>query len=121
MNILSKNTFIALSLVVLVVFGMWWGLPDSSSEQLTTEVVGTGPDGNVVNALITLRTVTLTGTIFSDPSFISLKDLGVDIVPEPAGRRNPFAPLMSNVQAVAPTTPSQAVSPVPKEQPKGAR
>ena len=50
-------------------------------------------DSDVVTILLQLRAVSLSGTIFSDAAFTSLKDFGSQIVPEPVGRANPFAPL----------------------------
>jgi hypothetical protein len=52
-------------------------------------------DQELVATLLALRAVTLSGTIFQDPAFISLSDFSTPIVPEPVGRPNPFAPLQS--------------------------
>lgn len=61
-----------------------------TSEDLTTS---SGADKDVVETLLQLRAITLSGTIFSDPAFIALKDNGIQIVQEPMGRPNPFLPL----------------------------
>jgi hypothetical protein len=50
-------------------------------------------DQELVSTLLALRAVTLSGTIFQDPAFVSLVDFSTPIVPEPVGRDNPFAPL----------------------------
>ena len=46
-----------------------------------------------MGVLLDLRAIRLDGQIFSDPAFQSLRDSSVDIVLEPIGRVNPFAPL----------------------------
>lgn len=38
-----------------------------------------------------LRSTKIDISIFEDPVFASLKDFGVEIAPQPVGRRNPFA------------------------------
>lgn len=104
---LFKNKWTILGLAVVVGIGIWYSLPsDSSSDDLLVSEDLTGASGPIdqelVATLLELRSVTLSGTIFSDPVFQSLKDFGVQIVPEPAGRANPFAPLNSQ-EAVVPT------------------
>ena len=82
---------------ILVALGVWWGLPsDTPSGSLITPQ-GDGSlipaERNVVDTLLTLRAVSLNGTIFLDPSFKLLKDFGKEITPEPVGRANPFSPI----------------------------
>jgi hypothetical protein len=50
-------------------------------------------EGDLVSLLIELRSVKLDDSIFSNPAFRSLRDFSQELVPEPVGRRNPFAPL----------------------------
>ncbi|MFA6552220.1 MAG: hypothetical protein WCT19_01820 [Candidatus Paceibacterota bacterium] len=51
----------------------------------------------LLNALSRMRSMKLDATFFADPSFTSLKDWSVELVPElPIGRKNPFAPLASS-------------------------
>ncbi|OHB19745.1 MAG: hypothetical protein A2854_03780 [Parcubacteria group bacterium RIFCSPHIGHO2_01_FULL_56_18] len=64
--------------------------PLLTTEDLTTSNVA---DKDVVETLLQLRAITLSGTIFTDPAFVSLRDNGTQIVPEPVGRPNPFLPL----------------------------
>jgi hypothetical protein len=62
----------------------------------------TPADADIVNTLLELRAVSLSGTIFSDPAFLRLKDFGSQIIPEPVGRPNPFAPLTGSAAASLP-------------------
>jgi|SRR6185295_11437407 len=64
----------------------------SSTESATsTESV----DQDLIGLLLKLRSITLNDSIFTDPAFQSLQDFGKELVPEPVGRANPFAPLGS--------------------------
>lgn len=102
-------------LVILAVFiaiGVWFGLTSStpSGELLSTEnVIDNGPEQELVSTLLALRAVKLDAAIFSDPAFMSLKDFSTQIVPEPVGRPNPFAPV-TNASA-APVVPVRQNAP----------
>jgi hypothetical protein len=74
-----------------------------NTQDLTTS---SEADKDVVETLLQLRSITLSGTIFSDPAFLSLKDNGTQIIPEPTGRPNPFLPLPGSTQPAAPTSTS---------------
>ncbi len=63
-------------------------------------------DKEVVETLLQLRTISLAGTILSDPAFLRLIDTGTQIMPEPVGRPNPFLPLTRSGS----TTPTTATS-----------
>jgi hypothetical protein len=39
-----------------------------------------------------MKSTKLDSAFFTDPVFLSLKDSSVEIVKEPVGRKNPFAP-----------------------------
>lgn len=81
---------------VLIAIGAWWVLsaePQDDALLATESPVGGGlVDKELVGTLLQLRAVSLGGTIFSDPAFIELQDFGTQIIPEPVGRPNPFAP-----------------------------
>lgn len=57
----------------------------------------TGPASDAeldfVNLAGQLDSITFDTSIFSDPRFTRLTDIRVTVVPETAGRRDPFAPL----------------------------
>lgn len=108
MGALLRHKGVLVAIVIIVIAGIWWGLsqpPATSSSVIATvdasgaPVTGasTGAPGGgssgLVETLLALRTVTLSGSIFSDPAFQNLKDFSVAIVPEPVGRPDPFAPL----------------------------
>jgi len=88
--------FVYIAIGVLVAFMAWRFIaPEPQAESLlTTESMETGSvDSTLVDTLLTLRAVSLSGTIFSEPAFAALQDFGTQIVAEPVGRENPFAPI----------------------------
>jgi len=121
MNWIKEHKLLFIALIVAVVITIGYGLSQSGSSaapQLTTAsaVSATTPgDQELVSTLLALRAVTLSGTIFSDPAFISLHDNGTTIVSEPVGRDNPFAPLQVAADTSA-TSTHQAQIFAPKTQ-----
>lgn len=106
-QLLHKNKVPALVVLgILVAVGAWWGLSggDSSDPLLVTESAsdesGIG-DRELVETLLALRSVSLSGTILSDPVFSGLRDFGTEIVPGPVGRPNPFAPFSPGARATS--------------------
>ncbi len=107
-----------IGLVFLAIIGAWYFLGGDSTapeEGLVTESF-TSPaskeDRDLVATLLELRTVSLSAAVFSDPVFRSLKDFGSEIISEPVGRPNPFAPLLGAASTSNATTSSQERRPV---------
>lgn len=97
-SLFHNKLVLALGFVLLIVIG-WYVLSGQSSPAPTlvrTSANSNAPGEQLVSTLLTLRAVTLSGTIFSDPVFQSLKDFSTQIVPEPVGRTDPFAPVASS-------------------------
>lgn len=113
MEMILRHKFILIIAVVLVAGVMWFVLAPSQEVPLVvTENTATATDGDLVQQLLQLRAVSLSGTIFSDPSFMSLQDFGVELRPEPVGRPNPFAPLtVTPVQTPITTHEAQIFAP----------
>ena len=93
----------------VVVAGIaWYAMsPTAETPNVATtpvEKAGVPLDQGIVSTLLTLRAVKLDGTILTDVAFLSLKDFSTDIVPEPVGRPNPFAPLSSRSSATSSST-----------------
>lgn len=100
MGFIAHNKWTLLGLGVIVAGFVWYASSGTSvpAKLLSTEAAGGGAspvDKNLLENLLTLRAVTLDGTILQDPAFLSLQDFGTQIVPEPIGRSDPFAPLGS--------------------------
>ncbi len=95
-NIIKHNIWLFIGSGVVVAALIWYGLSSeggSSSLLGSSGGTGTSADSEVVSTLLQLRSITLSGAIFSDPLFASLRDFSTDIIPEPAGRPDPFAPI----------------------------
>ncbi len=100
LNIIKQNKVIIIVLIVVVAGFAWYGLSDRPTPQglLSTESGGTAvsvEDQEIVRLLLDMRSIRLDGSIFESPAFRSLTDFGRGIIPEPVGRRNPFAPTHS--------------------------
>jgi hypothetical protein len=111
MDWIKKHIILILVLVVVIVGGVWYGMSGggtASQTLLTTDVVNDSGspsedtvDRDLVETLLTLRAITLSGTIFTNPAFKSLQNFNTTIVPEPVGRANPFAPIGSQSSQTA--------------------
>lgn len=106
---LFKNKFVIIAFGGIILATVVWYsfMRDDSTQLLATEDLteATSVDSDVVGVLLQLRAVSLSGTIFTDPAFQALQDFGSEIIPEPVGRPNPFAPLSGT--ATGTTTQSQ--------------
>jgi len=102
MSWIAQNKLLVIIIALVVAGGVWYGLSQSGEPEpllSTTAADGTSitqsTDQEIIGTLLALRAVTLSGSIFTDPSFLTLQDFGTPIVAEPVGRENPFAPLGS--------------------------
>ncbi len=95
MNLLRNyQTAIIFVLVVACLYGGYvLFLAPSTESALTVTATAPGPDQDLVALLFKLKEIRLDNALFADPLFQSLKDFGRDLVSEPIGRPNPFAPL----------------------------
>lgn len=119
-----QNKIVILILGSLVAAGAAWYLflrDTAPVALLTTEdLTSSSPaDKDVVETLLALRSITLSGTIFTDPAFVALKDNGTQIIPEPVGRPNPFLPLAGTRSATSTSTASS--SPASGKKPPAGR
>lgn len=93
-SFLGRNIWVIVIAAIVIAGGIWYTMrgEQKTPTVVTTQTAGGTAERQVVDILLALRAVTLTGTIFSDPAFKTLVDFGTQIVPEPVGRPNPFAP-----------------------------
>lgn len=112
MRWILSHKLVFIIMIMIVGVGVWFGLNSSApaAPLITTSTTSSGSpteenaDQQLIGTLLALRAVTLSGTIFADPAFTSLVDHGTTIVPEPVGRDNPFAPLVSSAKTTAATS-----------------
>ena len=98
MNLLNryKNILIILLVVVaaFVVYSVFFTGGDTRT--LVAEDIDpaqTAVEQELIALLLELRSINLDLSIFDDSKFQSLTDFSQELVPEPVGRENPFAPL----------------------------
>lgn len=99
MNLFKRyQNVITVGLVVIAAFIAYsiFFTPDTGGPLTAAEVSG-GTEGVVeqelISLLLELRSITLDPAFFNDERFRALKDFSQEIIPEPVGRQNPFAPL----------------------------
>lgn len=102
MTFIRENRAFAIILGVVVFLGflyLLFGRGDSQGNDSLLSSAGASPTSAVSRDLLAtlnaLKSVRLDERIFTDPLFLSLKDFGVQIPLQPAGRENPFAPFGS--------------------------
>ena len=98
MNFIKKyqNLFVIVGLIVaaFVVYSIFFtGTNDDALVTQEIDASQTAVEQELISLLLELRSITLNTSIFSDSKFQSLEDFSQDIVAEPVGRSNPFAPL----------------------------
>lgn len=115
---ITQHKLVFALIIAVVAGGIWLGLSQSqepaplltttSAPDASTGAIG-GGDQEIIGTLLSLRAVTLSGSIFEEPAFLTLQDFGTTIVLEPVGRENPFAPLGAQAAgAAAPAGPRDA-------------
>ena len=110
MNFLKQyqTIFIFILIVVVLYGGYAYFFSAPTSAPLTTEVAPqVGLDQDLIALLFQLKAIRLDASIFDDPTYKSLVDFGRDLVPEPVGRPNPFAPLTGSASAGASAAPKK--------------
>jgi hypothetical protein len=107
---MSKNKIIIISSLLIVVAMAFIYLlknPSDSSlvaaERRTTEFSSAK---EVLDLLNKMSKVKLDDSIFYDKAFISLRDTTVELVNQPIGRNNPFAPLGADGLRVGTSSPA---------------
>ncbi|HTR18699.1 MAG TPA: hypothetical protein VMH91_01815 [Candidatus Paceibacterota bacterium] len=108
MDFISSHKLMSLVVLALLVGAAWWEFTASSSSPIlsTTGAAGNNQQENqIVSTLLQLQAVTLSGTILTDPGFMSLQDYTTQIISEPLGRPNPFAPVSPGTSGVPSTQP----------------
>lgn len=100
-EILKKyKTLLTIVVVVIIAFIGYSIFFDAGNDGsvLTSQNTTTrgGGDNELLILLVNLRSITLNESLFNDPAFRNLVDFGQQLVPEPTGRQNPFAPVGSD-------------------------
>ena len=109
MDFISQHKLTSVVVLVLLIGAAWWGFTANSAPAPVLSTTGLSSatstqDAQLVSTLLQLQAVTLSGTILNDPGFLALQDYTTQVVSEPVGRPNPFAPLSGTGSVVATST-----------------
>lgn len=94
-----KNIILGLIAVVLLFVGyvVLFGGEDDGAALTSESPSGESAVGSdLLTLLLELNSLELNATIFENPLFQQLQDFSQELVPEPVGRNNPFAPVGSD-------------------------
>ncbi|MCD5384661.1 MAG: hypothetical protein LRZ97_01970 [Candidatus Pacebacteria bacterium] len=97
MNIIKQNKTVFIGAVILISILIFYGLsskPPSAQHTTSTpsQTENTG-EREMLEMLADMKTIRLDGRIFESSTYMNLQDFSREIVPEPIGRQDPFAPL----------------------------
>jgi len=103
LDIIKENKVVLIVIALIIVAFAWFGLSDrtpTSSSLLTSQSRSDNIviDQEILSVLLDMRSIRLDSSIFENAAFASLRDFGRDIIPEPVGRTNPFAPPTTSQQ-----------------------
>ena len=98
MNLFKKYKNIIIILAILIIATVAYTVivgkkDDSLLVSESSSDTSSASQSNLLALLLEIRTIKLDESILSDSAFRSLKDFGQEIIPEPVGRENPFAPV----------------------------
>lgn len=82
-----------LAIVAILYGGYVLFFAPPSEPALSVTAVIDSSDQELIALLLSLKSIRLDETLFSDRLFSALKDFGQELITEPVGRTNPFAPL----------------------------
>ena len=78
--------------LAVVLFGTFGFVNGATESVLVSSGRGTSQVGaDLLVLLLEVKSIELSGDIFNDKAFSNLKDFGIEIAPQPAGRDNPFS------------------------------
>ena len=108
MNTLNRQKILlsVLGLVVVVGVVYYYNLWNNSSltdiivDNSSTDLVGE----DILVLVNQLKSVSIDTSLFSNPLFVTLKDLSVTVNPENQARPNPFAPIGNDAGNILPFT-----------------
>ena len=99
MELLKENKVILIIVIIIVVLLAWYSMGGSGNSGGDSLMSASAPssksvdDRDLLKLLTSMRNIHLDGHIFENPAYKSLRDFSRSIVPEPVGRKDPFAPL----------------------------
>ena len=108
MDLIMRHKLIVALLVIVLIGAAWYEFTGNSAPAPVLSTTGVATDtgeADIVSTLLQLQAVNLNGTILTDPGFESLQDFTTQVVNEPVGRTDPFAPVPGSVVASTSSVP----------------
>lgn len=90
---------------LIIVGVILWGQLTGGDSPIITATESNTQQSEALSALLEMRTIKLDGRLFENRAFQSLVDTNREIVPEPVGRQNPFAPIGEDDVVLQDTNP----------------
>jgi hypothetical protein len=125
--------FVVIGAIIVLIYVFFINKPGTQNNLVSSPVVGTLPNGNAplpsadttngtslntadfLTLLLSVKSITLNDSIFSDPAWGSLHDSSITLVPDATtGRPNPFAQLGNDVVATTPPAVTSSPTTTPK-------
>lgn len=95
--ILKQNKILFIVLAVVIVLFVGYAMSDKTPEpgplQKQSASGSSDVEQEILQLLMDVQSIRLDSSIFQDPAFATLRDFSREIVQEPSGRENPFAPV----------------------------
>ena len=121
MKALFKNKIFIAGGIMLIITVAWFTLGGSSSSETAGVLKGTPSTGDgsatgtagqdLIQTLTNLESISLDAPVFENPAFATLKDYSRQVVAEPVGKHDPFAPLGDVlVQSIQPINVQQTIA-----------
>lgn len=103
---------IILLILIFVGYGFYISNNKSSSASVSKQPISAssvqssleGPGKEFVTQLLAIQNINFKLDLFKDPVYIGLQDFSREIIPQPIGRPNPFAPFDDESRTNSPTT-----------------
>lgn len=93
---------------LLIVGVVLWGQLTGGDAPIITSTESNTQQSEALSALLEMRSIKLDGRLFENRAFQSLVDTKREIIPEPIGRQNPFAPIGEDDIVLQDTNPQDA-------------
>jgi hypothetical protein len=96
MNFFKENKATVIIIIIGLGFLVFYSSSKSPEEDITTTITLANTDTGereMLELFTDMKTIRLDSRIFENDTYVNLQDFSRDIIAEPVGRQDPFAPL----------------------------
>lgn len=99
-GLMQNKAVLVIGIVIIALLG-WYFMSSNGGASYASDALITAESADTVNSaderalletLVNMRSIRLDGNIFKSDAFNSLQDFSKPIMPEPVGKKDPFAP-----------------------------